>query len=39
MNKNGDKAHAIEGYYKLAEKFFEEYEDYETASYFYKRCI
>ncbi|KAL4511805.1 hypothetical protein ABPG72_012650 [Tetrahymena utriculariae] len=34
-----DKTPAIEGYFKLAETFFEEYQDYKIAAFFYKRCI
>lgn len=34
-----DKTPAIEGYFKLAETFFDEYQDYKIAAFFYKRCI
>ncbi|EGR30552.1 hypothetical protein IMG5_129380 [Ichthyophthirius multifiliis] len=34
-----DKSSAIEGYFKLAENFFDNFQDYKTAQFFYKRCI
>ena len=34
-----DKTAAIEGYFKLAESFFDEYQDFKIAAFFFKRCI
>jgi len=33
------KLKAIETYYELAERFFEDIKDYDNAAYFYKRVI